>query len=161
MELANFWIRNAKLYATLFAELLLVGLFLVCFASAHDKDWQAPPEARKVKNPIAPNADNLAVARAIYMDKCAKCHGDKGAGDGPEAEMSDPAPADFNDAHMMSEMTDGEIFWKMTEGRKPMPSFKKELTDEQRWQLVNFLRTLAPKPSAGRGGAPPKKSGNN
>jgi mono/diheme cytochrome c family protein len=40
-------------------------------------------------------------------------------------------------------MTDGEIFWKITEGRRPMPSFKKELTDEQRWQLVNFLRRLA------------------
>ncbi len=146
MRPANPW----KTYAIIFAT-LAVGLLLAGWASAHDKDWQVPPEARKVKNPIAPNADNLAAARAIYVDKCAKCHGDKGAGDGPEAEMYDPAPAKFSDAHMMSEMTDGEIFWKMTEGRKPMPSFKKELTDEQRWQLVNFLRTLVPKPPAGRG----------
>jgi mono/diheme cytochrome c family protein len=156
MRLVNFWKKNAIIHTTLFAGLLLAG-----WASAHDKDWQAPPEARRVKNPIAPNGDNLAAAHAIYIDKCASCHGDKGAGDGPEAEMYDPAPAKFDDAHMMREMTDGEIFWKMTEGRKPMPSFKKELTDEQRWQLVNFLRTLAPKPPAHptRGAARPKKSG--
>ncbi len=146
------------IFAALAAALLLAG-----WISAHDKSWVVPAEARKVKNPVAPNADNLAAARATFMDKCASCHGDKGAGDGPEAEMYDPAPANFTDAHMMSEMTDGEIFWKMTEGRKPMPSFKTQLTDEQRWQLVNFLRTLAPKPPShpAHGTPPPKKSGGN
>ena len=164
------WKRSASsfsaFYAFLFAGLLLAGLLLpglsfAGFTSAHDKAWQAPPEARKVKNPVAASADNLAAARAIYLDKCANCHGDKGAGDGPEAEMYDPAPASFTDARTMSEMTDGEIFWKMSEGRKPMPSFKTQLTDEQRWQLVNFLRTFAPKPPARpvHGAAPPKKSG--
>ena len=158
MGLANFWKGNGIIFAALAAGLLLAG-----WVSAQDKDWQAPPEAKKVKNPVAPTPDNLATARAIFMDKCAKCHGDKGAGDGPEAEMYDPSPANFTDAHMMNEMTDGEIFWKMTEGRKPMPSFKNELTDEQRWQLVNFLRTLAPKAPAHppHGSAPPKHSGTN
>jgi mono/diheme cytochrome c family protein len=158
MSLANSWKRNGIIFAVLAAGLLFVGL-----VSAHDKDWQAPPEARKVKNPVHANADNIAAAHAIYNDKCASCHGDKGDGDGPEAEMYTPAPAVFTDAHMMSEMTDGEIFWKMTEGRKPMPSFKKELTDEQRWELVNFLRTFAPKPPAhpAHGTTPPKKSGSS
>ena len=55
-------------------------------------------------------------------------------------------PANFTDSHMMSEMTDGELFWKLSEGRRPMPSFKKRLTEEQRWQLVNFVRTFAPPP---------------
>ncbi len=147
MRLTNFWRRNAITFAALAAALLLAG-----WASAMDKDWPVPPEAKKMKNPVAPNADNLATARAIYTDKCAKCHGDKGAGDGPEADMYTPAPAAFNDAKMMNGMTDGEIFWKMTQGRKPMPSFKMELTDEQRWELVNFLRTFVPKTPAGRGG---------
>jgi mono/diheme cytochrome c family protein len=127
--------------------LAVFALSLAGLVTAHDKDWPVPPAAAKVKNPIAPTPDNLSAARAIYMDKCANCHGEKGAGDGPEADMYTPAPSKFNDAHMMSEMTDGEIFWKMTEGRKPMPSFKKQLTDEQRWQLVNFVRTLTPKPA--------------
>jgi mono/diheme cytochrome c family protein len=128
--------------------LAVFALSLAGLAGAHDKDWPVPPAAAKVKNPIAPTPDNLSAARAIYMDKCANCHGEKGAGDGPEADMYTPGPSKFNDAHMMSEMTDGEIFWKMTEGRKPMPSFKKQLSDEQRWQLVNFVRTLTPKTAA-------------
>jgi mono/diheme cytochrome c family protein len=159
MNLTYPWKKIGIIFAVLLSGLLFAG-----WVSAHDKDWQAPPEARRVKNPIAPNADNLASARGIYMDKCASCHGDKGTGDGPEADMYTPAPPAFNDAHMMSEMTDGEIFWKMTEGRKPMPSFKKQLTDEQRWELVNFLRTFVPKaPARPAHGAtpPPKKSGSS
>lgn len=128
-------------------------LLLAGWVSAHDEKWVAPPEAKKLKNPVAPTADNLNAARAIFMDKCANCHGDKGLGDGPEAGMYDPQPSNLADAHMMSEMTDGEIFWKIGEGNKPMPSFKKQLSDEQRWQLVNFLRTLSPKPAAARGGS--------
>lgn len=111
-----------------------------------------------MKNPIAPSADGIATAHAIYMDKCANCHGDKGEGDGPESGMYDPPPADLADAKMMNSMTDGEIFYKITEGRRPMPSFKKQLSDEQRWLLVNFIRTLAPKPSGGgNGGKRPGK----
>lgn len=138
--------RSVFIVAALGSALLLAG-----WTPAQNEDWQAPPEAKKMKNPVTPNADNLASARAIYMDKCANCHGDKGAGNGPEADMYTPAPADFTDAKMMNGMTDGELFWKMTEGRKPMPGFKKDLTDEQRWQVVNFLRTLVPKTPAGRG----------
>jgi len=126
----------------------IAALFFAGWATAHDKDWPVPPEAAKVKNPVPATPDNLAAAHAIYSDKCAGCHGEKGAGDGPEADMYTPAPAAFTDAHMMAEMTDGEIFWKMTEGRKPMPSFKRSLTDEQRWQLVNFLRTFPAKSAA-------------
>ena len=57
--------------------------------------------------------------------------------------MYDPAPADLTDAARMSKITDGEIYYQITEGRKPMPSFKKRLTEEQRWQLVLLVRTFA------------------
>jgi mono/diheme cytochrome c family protein len=96
-----------------------------------------------LKNPLPVNAATLAAGKALYADKCAECHGDKGDGKGPEAGMYAVPPSDFSDPHMMSEMTDGEIFWKITEGRRPMPSFKKQFTDEQRWQLVNYLRTFS------------------
>ena len=73
--------------------------------------------------------------------------------------MYDVKPADLTDAHMMSEMTDGEIFWKISEGRQPMPSFKKQLSEEQRWQMVHYLRTFAkrsPKAAAGNKPVPRK-----
>jgi mono/diheme cytochrome c family protein len=153
MSRKNFWAGKGL---TLFV-MAIAALFFAGWATAHDKDWPVPADAAKVKNPIAPTPDNLAAAKAIYMDKCANCHGEKGAGDGPEADMYTPAPASFTDVHMMSEMTDGEIFWKMTEGRKPMPSFKKQLTDEQRWQLVNYVRTLTPKSAPKPAPKPPAK----
>jgi mono/diheme cytochrome c family protein len=87
----------------------------------------------------------LSAARDLYKDKCAKCHGETGKGDGVEAAMYSVKAHDFSDASMMKDKTDGEIFYKITEGRRPMPSFKKQLADEQRWQLVNFLRTFAVK----------------
>jgi mono/diheme cytochrome c family protein len=109
---------------------------------AHD-GWTAPAEAKSLKNPVPVNEATLAAGKALFADKCANCHGEKGDGKGPEAEMYAVPPTNFTDAHMMGEMTDGEIFWKITEGRRPMPSFKKQFTDEQRWQLVNYVRTFS------------------
>ena len=133
---------------------LAVALSLGIWTEARDKDWPVPAEAARLKNPVKATPENLAAARAIYMDKCANCHGDKGLGDGPEAGMYDPPPASLNDATLMNAMPDGELYWKITEGRKPMPSFKNQLSDEQRWQLVNFLRTLVTKSAPPKPGAP-------
>jgi mono/diheme cytochrome c family protein len=134
--------------ALLGVALLALSAAVVSSALPHGKDlWPAPEEAKKMKNPVTLTEDSLAAAKAIFLDNCAQCHGDDGKGDGPEAEMYRVKPANFTDAHMMGEMTDGEIFWKISEGRRPMPSFKKRLTEEQRWQLVNFVRTFATKPA--------------
>lgn len=158
MARGNWWMdKRITLVAAAAAAALLQG----GWTAARDKDWPVPPEAAKVKNPVAPTPDNLSAAKAIWMDKCANCHGDKGAGDGPEADMYTPSPAALNDAHMMSEMTDGEIFYKITEGRKPMPSFKKQLTDEERWEMVNFARTLAVKPAPKPAAMPKPGGGHN
>jgi mono/diheme cytochrome c family protein len=54
-----------------------------------------------------------------------------------------PSPASLIDAKHMSGVTDGELFYEISQGRKPMPSFKKRLTEEQRWQLVLFVRSLS------------------
>jgi len=57
--------------------------------------------------------------------------------------MYDPAPSDLTDAKHMNTLTDGEIFYQITQGRKPMPSFRKKLTEDQRWRLVILVRSLA------------------
>ncbi len=79
----------------------------------------------------------------MYADKCAHCHGDTGKGDGQDAGKYDPAPTDFTDSKRMNEATDGELFYKISEGKKPMPVFKNKLSEDQRWELVLFLRSLA------------------
>ncbi len=127
---------------------LALSLALAAWVMPHGKDpWPAPEEAKKLKNPVPATEASVAAGKALFLDRCAQCHGEQGKGDGPDAPLYSVKAADFTDAHMMEEMTDGEIFWKISEGRRPMPSFKKQLTEEQRWQLVNFLRTLAPKPA--------------
>lgn len=128
--------------------LLSLSLVLAVSAVSHDpKDWPVPDEAKKMTNPVPRTDAALTAAKAIFDESCANCHGDTGKGDGPDAAMYSVKPADLTDAHMMSEMTDGEIFYKITEGRKPMPAFKKMLSEEQRWQLVHFVRSFAPKPA--------------
>ena len=106
------------------------------------KPWVAPDEARMVKNPIPANQENLATAAQLFSDNCVLCHGVKGMGDGPGAKTIKVKPANFTDPTMMKAETDGSLFWKMSEGRGPMPSWKDDLTDKERWQLVNYIRKL-------------------
>ncbi len=145
------WMMSRQFATRVFkgrALVLALSLVLAAWAAAHGKkDWPVPEEAAKLKNPVPASEAALAAGKALFLERCAQCHGVGGKGDGPDADLYSVKPADFTDAHMMGEMTDGEIFWKITEGRRPMPSFKKQLTEEQRWQLVNYVRTFAPRPA--------------
>lgn len=126
--------------------LIVLSVGLAMFS---EKPWIVPPAQKAVKNPLTPSAGNLAAARGIYSDKCANCHGDTGKGDGSEAMMYDPLPADLTNAAHMRKLSDGEIFYQISEGKKPMPSYKKKLTEEQRWQLVLLVRSFSASSAAG------------
>lgn len=135
---------NLKTRKILFVSLLvLICIVLVYAGFQKDRPWVVPVEVKKLKNPIAPTESTLKAARGIYMDECAECHGEYGKGDGPKAMMHSPGPADLTDARQMNTVTDGEIFYQISEGRKPMPSFKKRLTEDQRWGLVLLVRSFS------------------
>jgi mono/diheme cytochrome c family protein len=127
---------------------ILLGLVIVLIlvsigmASLHETPWSVPLEDKLRKNPLPANDANLSVAKPIYNEYCANCHGDAGKGDGSDARMYDPAPSDLSEPKHMNHVTDGEIFYQITQGRKPMPSFRKRLTEDQRWQLVILVRTF-------------------
>ena len=104
--------------------------------------WVAPDDAKKVKNPFPPTPETLADAQQLFTDNCVLCHGEKGLGDGPGAKAIKVKPANFTDAKMMAAETDGSLYWKMTNGRGPMPSWKDTLTDKERWELVGYIRKL-------------------
>jgi mono/diheme cytochrome c family protein len=108
--------------------------------------WVVPPAEKARENPLTPSDASLAAAKEIYRNRCENCHGIEGKGDGSDARMYDPRPADLTDPAKIDKSTDGEIFYRITEGRKPMPSFKKKLTDQQRWELVLLVRALAANP---------------
>ncbi len=124
---------NLKTRKILFVSLLvLICIVLVYAGFQKDRPWVVPVEVKKLKNPIAPTESTLKAARGIYMDECAECHGEYGKGDGPKAMMHSPAPADLTDARQMNTVTDGEIFYQISEGRKPMPSFKREYSSQRK-----------------------------
>src|ERR1022692_671983 len=106
--------------------------------------WVAPALADTIKNPLAGDAQSVADGKKLYGQYCAVCHGDKGKGDGIAAAGLNPKPANHT-AEKVQSQTDGAIFWKMTTGRPPMASYATTLSVTQRWQLVNFMRTLKKK----------------
>jgi mono/diheme cytochrome c family protein len=139
--------RNLLFRKILFAGLLGLICLSIVLGVLHKTPWAVPEQEKQRKNPIANSEAALKSAKTIYLDKCAQCHGDAGKGDGSEAMMYDPSPADLTDLKHMSTLTDGAIFYQMTQGRKPMPSFRKRLTEEQRWQLVLLVRSFAEAPA--------------
>jgi mono/diheme cytochrome c family protein len=144
-----------KLRKFLFAALLiLICVLIVHWLIEQNKPWIVPQEYKSLKNPILPSDSNLDSARRIYGDECAQCHGEQGKGDGPQARTHTPLPADLTDAKRMATVTDGEIFYQITEGRRPMPSFKRRLTQDQRWQLVLLVRSFSQPVSPGNTAAP-------
>jgi len=135
---------NRKLARILFVVLLCAIVVSIALAAMHRKrKWELPESAKALKNPLQPSPEAILAAKQLYQDNCTNCHGERGKGDGSEAMMYDPAPADLTDIKRMSALSDGEIFYQITEGRKPMPSFKKRLTEEQRWQLVLLMRSFS------------------
>ena len=109
--------------------------------------WSAAAQAKKLQNPVTANPEAIASGRKIYAEHCGKCHGESGNGRGPKAPELSILPQDFTDAHAMSGITDGEFFWQISEGHRPMPPFKDKLTEEQRWQVVDYIRTFTKNPS--------------
>ena len=99
--------------------------------------WVAPPEAKATKNPVK----GVGNAKKTVETNCVSCHGPGGKGDGPAAAaLPPPKPANWTSAAVQKE-SDGEIFWKMSNGRGAMPPWK-HLPEQERWEVVNYIRTL-------------------
>lgn len=86
---------------------------------------------------------DLAKGKAIYADKCVKCHGEKGKGDGPKAVDMEKKPADHTDKAKMAKFTDADLKKAVKEGKRPMPAYGKKLTDEQIDDVIAYVRSFA------------------
>ena len=117
-------------------------IVLSSFSSLQQSDeWNAPESAKQKSNPVPADEASIALGKKVYVKECLSCHGKRVKGDGPSIATLEKSPGNLLLPKVQSQ-TDGELFWKITEGRKPMPSTKKSLTEEQRWQVVNYIRTL-------------------
>jgi mono/diheme cytochrome c family protein len=121
-------------------------------------NWNAPTAAKSLQNPVPPTDESITAGMTNYSSRCQNCHGAKGDGKGPGAGKLSIAPSDFTDTHEMAQITDGELFWKISHGRRPMPGFQDKLTEQERWQLVDYIRTFSRRPAsaapAGNSAAP-------
>ncbi|HXS00337.1 MAG TPA: cytochrome c [Pyrinomonadaceae bacterium] len=111
--------------------------------------WELPEDADKTKNPTSATAESIERGKALYLDKdkgnCVFCHGETGAGNEANMARLRRKPADLTNKERMTSMTDGEVFWKITKGiRGIMPAGEKKMAEAtERWDVVNYVRTLA------------------
>ena len=125
---------------------LIVVMVLMFFAShqiiaQENNNWIAPAHSDSVKNPFVGNARATAEGKEIYNQMCVLCHGLKGKGNGQAGLSLVKKPANFLALKVINQ-TDGNIFWKITNGKAPMASYEELWTDDQRWKLVNYIRAL-------------------
>jgi mono/diheme cytochrome c family protein len=109
---------------------------------AQKSKWVAPKEADNLKNPVTTDAASLAEGKTLYTTYCVACHGVKGKGDGVAAAGLTVKPADHSST-VVQNQTDGALFWELSEGHNPMPAYKQAFSETQRWELINYIRTLA------------------
>jgi cytochrome c553 len=132
----------------LFIALLGMIVIAIVLAAMRRGEWMIPDEAKQRQNPLQTSLKVLESARPLYTENCERCHGVTGKGNGPESARQYPSPSDLTDTQRMNALTDGAIFYQISEGRRPMPSFKRRMTEDQRWQLVLLLRSFAQTPTS-------------
>lgn len=99
-------------------------------------------ESPTMKNPVAADEASLARGKSLYDGKCAKCHGDDGDGTGPSSHGIASDPRKLWVFAGTGEATDGYLYWFITNGRNDMPPWGLVLSDNERWDLVNYIKSL-------------------
>jgi len=132
---------------------LIISLFFLLFttfiscnhpkqsASSGD-DWKAPDDADNFKNPLGNSPLSEQKGKEVYNLYCLSCHGESGFGDGAAGASFARRPANFH-SERVREQSDGALFWKMTNGKVNMPPFKDVLSEQQRWQVVSYIRKIS------------------
>ena len=127
---------------------LLILIVTITFFSFVGKNiqedrWKAPSEAKAIQNPIAKIERGVSAVRGkkIFKTRCMICHGPKGLGDGPGGKALDPNPQNLT-LSMVKDQTDGELFWKVSMGRNAMIKWGPILSENERWDVINYVRTL-------------------
>lgn len=136
--------------------LLAVALLLIVLGSVAcssqpvtDASQSTPPltlpaeVTDETQNPLPDLTAAAAAGKPLYQANCALCHGETGESDGPASASFDPRPATLTQGEITT-LPDGKLFSVTKNGKGKMPPMKK-MTDEQIWQTIAYIRTLAKK----------------
>ena len=127
-----------KILVLLFACAVIVTIGVPTIIIAHS--WKAPKEASERQNPVPKDQDSIDRGKALYRKYCAACHGKNGQGNGALAKNLTTKPADL--VERSAHHSDGDFAWKITNGRGAMPAFKDQLSENEIWDLTNFIKSL-------------------
>ncbi len=119
----------------LLAALALLGIYLLMGKLATD-----PSSATWPRNPVAATAESRGIGKGLYGQWCAECHGQEGWGDGVRSREF-PADTDLS-SHVLAHPSGFLYQWITEGGGQGMPAFKDQFSDQERWHLVNFIRTF-------------------
>ena len=130
-----------------FCAATIAGVEISSPEAPQSRGWTIGEDAETKANPLTPDERTLAAGRAIFKQKCQKCHGPGGLGDGPDADP-DATDMDLTNPKRAERNTDGIVFYKVSNGRSSpkMPSFKDELNEQQIWMVVTYVQSLRKKP---------------
>ena len=119
------------------ALLMLISFSLL----AQPKPWIVPANFKTMKNPVAAGDASTKAGLVLYTKNCASCHGKAGLGDGVKARSLKNFPGDFSKADFQKQ-SDGDLYYKSKIGRDEMPKYEGKLSDDDIWNVVNYMRTL-------------------
>ena len=153
----GFIIKADRLFAL---SSVVVGLvFLVAAVSAFSanalatSDMSSPAtvaasngtQESALPNPVQPDAASIHRGYTLFTQNCSICHGAAGKGDGPVGLTLNPRPANLSVHAKPGIHTDGQLYEWITNGypHSAMPAFEQRLSDIDRWNLVNYIRTLS------------------
>ncbi len=102
--------------------------------------FAAKDAAVTIINPVPASAQSISRGKYFYSINCMTCHGAQGRGDGPVGQkFTDPTPVDLNEDYTQDQ-ADGQIFFTLTRGRVAMPFYRDALSQQERWDVINFIK---------------------
>ena len=119
---------------------------VIAMAGVQGNGWILGDDVATKKNPLTVDAKTLAAGKALFKDRCQRCHGPGGLGDGPDADP-DATDMDLTNPKRAGRNDDGTVYYKVLNGRKKpkMPAFKDELDEQQIWTVVTYAQSLRKK----------------
>lgn len=109
-----------------------------------DPDEGDLPKPYQLNNPLPKTLEVLDEGKRIWTRECMVCHGDAATGEGPYRQGIEPVPPDFSAQADYADFTDGDYFWRISEGVPwtAMPTWKEQYTENERWALVHYIREI-------------------
>lgn len=127
-------------------SLVMASAIFMAFALPQDQKvggpWEIPAKYKTMENTFKDDASLMKVGKMLYTKHCKSCHGGKGEGDGPKARSMKTVIRSFSMTEVQAQ-SDGVLYYQSFIGRDEMPNYEKKIEDdEDRWAVINYLRTL-------------------